>query len=126
MKEPQINFKYVYKGLRYYTIENDIVCEWRACKRQATPKDFKRWREEFNSRYYQNKYLIAAYSVKDELCIGVWNNINEMAEETGKKYNSIARILEYKIEEEMRITKVNGVRCKLYRVPVYDEEGEKL
>lgn len=124
MKEPEVNFKYIYHGKRYYTIENDIECMWKACERQATPKDMKEWRKEFNHRYYKNKYLVAAYTADEDLCIGVWNNAVEMAKETGKKYNSIARSLEYKKEEEMRIVKINGVRCKIYRIPVYDEEGE--
>ena len=121
MKEPEIKLKYVYLHTRYYTIENDIICEWRGLKRQATPQDFKRWREEFNSRYYKNKYLIAAYTLEDDLCIGVWDNINQMANETGLLYNSIAKSLEYEKEEEMRTIKVLGCKCKLYRIPIYDE-----
>ena len=125
MKEPQINFKYYYGGVRVYTIENDVHCEWRGLRRQATPEDFKRWRQEFNERYYMGRYLIAAYSVADDLCIGVWNNANEMAEETHKTYNTIARLLEYESEDQMMTTKVYGVRCKLYRIDLYDKEDEK-
>lgn len=109
------------KGIKQvYKISNGFDEETKGFLHPLSKLQIQNWIKEFTSRrYYKGKYLIIAYDTSDEFefIVGVWNNIREMAKETGINRNSIASQVA-RIGKTQTNIKIFGFKCKLELVDI--------